>query len=64
MKKRVKYVRLNAAVCANCDGAMVSLHRHHFVSCACEKSFTDGGFDYTHRGGNAKDVEWYARVAK
>jgi hypothetical protein len=41
--------------CLQCNEVLISRTRHDFVSCKCpNKTFVDGGYDYTHVGG--KDV--------
>jgi len=42
---------LNAVKCCNCNQVVVSAHRHDFRECECGNIFTDGGHDYTRRGG-------------
>ena len=40
---------------ANCCGSYVlSHHRHDLCSCKCEKSFIDGGAEYTRTGGDVR----------
>ena len=47
---RYKIIR-NSALCKACGKELVSRHVHDFQGCGCpNKSFVDGGLDYTRRG--------------
>ena len=45
----------NRCKCKVCGAILESKFRHHFVECNCNdgdnRIFTDGGYDYTRRGG-------------
>lgn len=53
---RVTKIITNSAECRRCGDVIVSLHRHHWVSCGCWDDdartgiFVDGGTDYIRRG--------------
>lgn len=37
--------------CLDCGTVLISLYKHHLVSCSCpNEAFIDGGFDYRFYG--------------
>lgn len=53
-KPKEEYKKVNAALCRECLYPVISLYRHHYVSCLCKDSpiSVDGGFDYQKRVGD------------
>jgi len=52
---------VNRVKCGYCGDILISRHRHDFVMCSCEKTFTDGGDDYLHIGGdNYENLSLYS----
>lgn len=47
----------NKCRCKLCGDIIESKYRHDWVSCKCGAIFTDGGLDYTRRGGDLNNIE-------
>ena len=48
-------VHKNALYCRNCGETIESKSRHDFVACKCG-NFTDGGTEYSRKGGNFDEM--------
>jgi|JI10StandDraft_1071094.scaffolds.fasta_scaffold14294_19 hypothetical protein len=48
-------ILVNAIKCKSCQVVVVSLHRHDFRYCKCQKVAADGGTDYLKRVGESED---------
>jgi hypothetical protein len=44
----------NGVECSGCHDQLFSNSRHDFVSCQCNSTFVDGGFDYMRSGYDPK----------
>lgn len=52
----IKVLALNSVKCLCCGEVLVSKNHHHYVVCNCDnKTFVDGGLDYSRYGG--KDLD-------
>lgn len=53
----MKYkIVFNMVRCDTCQQVLLSLTRHDFRQCVCG-TFTDGGTDYLHRGGDQPQTD-------